>query len=118
MPFVACPDCSNVVSDAAHKCPHCGKDLDQARRDDKDFCMACGVGYPPPIIESASTKGVKVPSIAIALVIVVLAFIALTNVHVCESCGDVFFGKSYANYYYGTMCLDCARYVGAGLLAL
>ncbi|WP_143412123.1 zinc ribbon domain-containing protein [Arabiibacter massiliensis] len=29
MPFVACPDCNNVVSDAAHKCPHCGKDLDQ-----------------------------------------------------------------------------------------
>ena len=36
---------------------------------------------------------------AIAGAVIALVCIALTGVHVCESCGKAFYGKTYASYY-------------------
>ena len=54
---------------------------------------------------------------AMAGVLVAVLCIALAGFHVCESCGKVFYGKSYANYYCSTMCPDCARYSTPGILS-
>ncbi|WP_270298380.1 hypothetical protein [Eggerthella sinensis] len=54
---------------------------------------------------------------AIVGVSIALVCIALSGFHVCEDCGKMFYGKTYASYYYSVMCPDCARYSTPGILS-
>lgn len=50
-------------------------------------------------------------------VIVALAVVFFLNLHICENCHNWFLGKSYASYYYSTLCSECARHMTLGMIS-
>lgn len=102
-------------------CKNCGAELP----DGAIFCAACGEslqgGSPQRAKEASAVSGTveaAVPATsggkssagkAVAIVVAILVAIALllTQFHICDYCGQPFFGKSYRAYGYDFLCTDC-----------
>lgn len=105
-----CKTCGTELPDGAAFCAACGEDLGGMSAQPAGVAAMSVGSTAGATMGAPEKKGSAAKTIAIVAAILVAIALVFTQFHVCEFCGESFFGPGYDNAEYDVhICNDCAE---------